>query len=282
MYSCKKAILKYFAEFTAYINGQDVYVMFSNGGHRLVDSVDDFSEDVKYIILKDSYFIYRKALAEGKTIQVFVDYTTKYNDRTWIDADTIHAYIPVKNYRIKPNEPTFPCYYKEKSSGIIVYFKGDDNPNCYNLPGQYLGTVIKGNCGLQSSTGFKWRCWDTFINPDRWEHLKNYIEEPKFKVGDWVRLNDEIAKVSAVVDGIIDNLELNGKFYLPLRKDTLELWEPQPNEWCIFTSSEDPTDIALGKFTGMSGNLYVSSAVRGSSWTYCEPFIGTLPTGCTK
>ena len=275
----KEVIKKYKAEFDHWLDEGSI---LCRSKANLQESWNEIKEplwlDIYLYIINDEYVEFRKAFADGKKIE-FLD-TVDYSWTTWEPSVGFGSHTG--GYRIKPDEPKFPCYYKEKSSGIIVYFKGDDNPNCYNLPGQYLGTVIKGNCGLQSSTGFKWRCWDTFINPDRWEHLKNYIEEPKFKVGDLVRLNDEIAKVSAVVDGIIDNLELNGKFYLPLRKDTLELWEPQPNEWCIFTSSEDPTDIALGKFTGMSGNLYVSSAVRGSSWTYCEPFIGTLPTGCTK
>ena len=197
MYSCKKAILKYFAEFTAYINGRDVYVMFSNGGHRLVDSVDDFSEDVKYIILKDSYFIYRKALAEGKTIQVFVDYTTKYNDRTWIDADTIHAYIPVKNYRIKPNEPTF------KVGDWVVY----DN-------------------------------------------------QPEYEIGQW-------------------NLKFEQSYILSDSKECYELWKPQPNEWCWFWDNNDSHRL-LARYENAldsDGKHY---------YGYCEPFIGTLPTGCTK
>ena len=59
----KEIILKYLTEFNAWVKGQEVYVMFSNRGHRLVDSLEDFNEDVKYIVLKDSYFFYRKALA---------------------------------------------------------------------------------------------------------------------------------------------------------------------------------------------------------------------------
>ena len=331
----KELIKKYKAEFDWWVDGGSILykVNGSNFNERnwlpMTEHNPVWEPNFTYII-NDEYVEFRKAQAEGKIIQ-FYDMTEKLHKLDWYDAIEYGNEYTFNDFditciRVKPTEPNFPCYYKEKSSGIIVYFKGDDNPNCYNLPGQCLGTVIKGNCGLQSSTGFKWRCWDTFINPDRWEHLKNYIEEPKFKVGQSIRqightlvytiskyFNKEyrLDNHSGLVSFRLDEQHLfelvepkfkvgdyvvntthtkpykpyifqsNVEVTLPLYSH-IKLWEPQPNEWCIFTSLDDPTDIALGKFTGMSGNSYVSSAVSGSSWAYCEPFIGTLPTGCTK
>jgi hypothetical protein len=100
----KTTVLKYFTEFKAWCEDKEVYVMFNNGGHRLVDSIEDFNETVKYIILKDSYFTYRKALAEGKTIQ-FQGYAPKYTK--WVDTDTIDTSFEPGEYRIKPDEPQF-------------------------------------------------------------------------------------------------------------------------------------------------------------------------------
>ena len=108
----REVILKYLTEFNAWVKGQEVYVMFSNGGHRLVNSLEDFNEDVKYIVLRDSYFFYRKALAEGKTIQL--NEAEKFDDsnRGWVDLSCKSLgkstnLFPVNYYRIKPDEPKF-------------------------------------------------------------------------------------------------------------------------------------------------------------------------------
>ena len=98
----KEIILKYLTEFNAWVKGQEVYVMFSNGGHRLVDSLEDFNEDVKYIVLKDSYFFYRKALAEGKTIEYLGQ-----SSNVWHEVPEPDFILHPTCYRIKPDEPKF-------------------------------------------------------------------------------------------------------------------------------------------------------------------------------
>ena len=107
----KEVILKYLTEFNAWVKGQEVYVIFNNGGHRLVDSLEDFNEDVRYILLKDSYFPYRIALAEGKTVQCNAregenDITyTAYGHLWWVD--TTEFKYATRFYRIKPDKPEF-------------------------------------------------------------------------------------------------------------------------------------------------------------------------------
>ena len=98
----KEIILKYLTEFNAWVKGQEVYVMFSNGGHRLVDSLEDFNEDVKYIVLKDSYFFYRKALAEGKVIEYLGQ-----SSNLWHEVPEPDFILHPTCYRIKPDEPKF-------------------------------------------------------------------------------------------------------------------------------------------------------------------------------
>ena len=104
----KEAILKYLTEFNAWVKGQEVYVMFSNGEHRLVDSLEDFNEDVKYIVLKDSYFFYRKALAEGKEVQVKECPT---DGDGWYTPQSLkegtHVFDKTFTYRVKPDRPEF-------------------------------------------------------------------------------------------------------------------------------------------------------------------------------
>ena len=105
----KEIILKYLTEFNAWVKGQEVYVMFNNGGHRLVDSLEDFNKDVKYIVLRDSYFPYRTALAEGKTIEY---YTIANYKCTITRMDELEVLIKANHsgkyiFRIKPEEPEF-------------------------------------------------------------------------------------------------------------------------------------------------------------------------------
>lgn len=98
----KEVILKYLTEFNAWVKGEEVYVMFNNGGHRLVNSLEDFNKDVKYIVIKDSYFLYRKALADGKTIEERYYTPTDH----WGKHLSGFAISP-KMLRIKPEEPEF-------------------------------------------------------------------------------------------------------------------------------------------------------------------------------
>ena len=103
----KEIILKYLTEFNAWVKGQEVYVMFNNGGHRLVDSLEDFNKDVKYIVLRDSYFPYRTALAEGKTVQYMNSNGEIKSLDDWDNIGWKKFKGCVENYRIKPEEPEF-------------------------------------------------------------------------------------------------------------------------------------------------------------------------------
>ncbi len=62
---------------------------------------------------------------------------------------------------------TFPCYYKENSSGIVVYFEKEGSAGDYSP----RGIVVEGTSCLQKTLGFTWRCWSTFTNPNRWTEV---------------------------------------------------------------------------------------------------------------
>ena len=113
-------------------------------------------------------------------------------------------------------------------------------------------------------------------------------EEPKFKVGDWVR------------DGktIYQFIEPSSTYSYKLSLDRCELWQPQLGEWCWFYTSRSYDTPCLRKFITIINDTYIAlnsqnskhitptevpSFKKGISDSYvtyknCEPFIGQLPS----
>ena len=106
----KKLIKKYKKEFDYWLEGGDIIAKFKNGGWVKSSPNIDFSwavpEQVLAIVIDDEYVEFRKALAEGKTIQ---HYNTIHTPHKWTDViykDTIKFSDNI-SYRIKPEEPEF-------------------------------------------------------------------------------------------------------------------------------------------------------------------------------
>lgn len=199
----KEVILKYLTEFNAWVKGQEVYVMFNNGGHQLVDSLEDFNKDVKYIVLRDSYFPYRTALAEGRTVEVYTTYGVKaLDEQPWrrfaIGCSTFD--LPVECYRIKP-------------------------------------------------------------------------EEPKFKVGDFVRyIHTNSQKPLRIININCERYYFENAEII-LRVDEIEKWEPKGGEVCIFWDTRGSHAI-IDTFRFKTNNKYHT---ENTFWDNCMPFTGVLP-----
>lgn len=75
------------------------------------------------IIIDDEYSELRKALCDGKTIQVYY----KFND-TWNDTIKPEFKDNLSNYRIKPEEPEFKIgdFVKNESIGLIKQYSLSD------------------------------------------------------------------------------------------------------------------------------------------------------------
>ena len=205
----REVILKYLTEFNAWVKGQEVYVMFSNGGHRLVDSLEDFNEDVKYIVLKDSYFFYRKALAEGKTVQANINYwsfpeTEEFNWQDIASPDSFNKFNLI-NLRIKP-------------------------------------------------------------------------DEPKFKVGDFVRYVHSTQAIALEINNINGNRYYFTNSEMSCLKHELEPWTPVKGEWCWFYDNPNKDKYCnLSQFGGESnGRCFKTNC--GTPWNFCEPFLNSLPS----
>jgi len=213
----KELIKKYKAEFDHWLNGGNVL------RHELVTGSLILAHDTTWktvpqsmfgwgcnyntFIINDKYAEFRKALADGKTVEF-----RQTEEDLWTTANGLF-HLPVQCYRIKP-------------------------------------------------------------------------DEPKFKVGDWVRVIN-----SSIIFPILEenvsrykNINSNWDFndgYDTYPKQKLEPWQPKLGEWCWFYAHIEGEHLSLGKFLRRNGESYVYYDIALDEEVitfYCEPFIGTLPS----
>lgn len=107
----KELIKKYKKEFEHWVNEGKLlcYTEVEGPYYEVSDATWEFACDVGFII-NDEYVEFRKALAEGKTVEVLTEESNinrKYwslDVYTWTKTQDIDTNIEVKNYRIKPEE----------------------------------------------------------------------------------------------------------------------------------------------------------------------------------
>ena len=120
----KELIKKYSAEFSNWLNGGKILAYYkkddepkwwtdeesiSCGGNDNFSNIIEksLSPDDVLIVIDDSYSIYRKALAEGKIVEVATDYNDVdgYIWKSMEDEEFHH--FSIDEIRIKPEEPKF-------------------------------------------------------------------------------------------------------------------------------------------------------------------------------
>lgn len=99
-------IKKYKAEFDHWLNGGEVIYNFKDNRKFYNLTWDESIDALNYIIVNDEYVEFRKALAEGKTIQ-WTSSDNQYDYPLWEIVTKIDTYFPVNRYRIKSEEPQF-------------------------------------------------------------------------------------------------------------------------------------------------------------------------------
>jgi len=227
-----------------------------------------FDVDFNYV-QNDEYAEFRKALADGKKIQFF------YRG-AWRDC---YCYAPNHSfeeshtlYRIKqePKEPEFPCYFREKSSGIVVKFPEKSNRDYYSLNREFGVVVESSTTQAQKTLGFEWRCWDTFSNPDDWEQIHNYQEIAKFNVGDWVIYNNQPEYEFILWNEKSERHYKNNDF-----KNRYTLWKPKKGEFCVFWN-RDIQEYFVTQFQGKVGETYFTKFEDGFRHIAPLEFIQTL------
>lgn len=143
----KETIIKYEKEFLAWCKGDSVLLGAPASMHDrtlIWREVRDFSDwkplDTVYV-LNDSYSDYRKALAEGKSIEFYelVDEdefdSTKdvYKWLEWRSATPSSAFTKTLNYRIKPEEPKFKVGDWVRDGKTIYQFIEPSSTYSYKL-----------------------------------------------------------------------------------------------------------------------------------------------------
>lgn len=104
----------------------------------------------------------------------------------------------------------------------------------------------------------------------------------QFKVGDWV-----IEIHSKEIHQIIELFPDICRVRKPISEITYSteytdfiLWQPKEGEWCWFYDDTEGTPI-FGRFYKQDkdfGNCCYPQHQINSQYSYCEPFIGELPT----
>lgn len=124
-------IKKYKAEFDHWLNGGIILFKFKDNREFYNFNWNESIEEVDYIVINDEYVEFRKALAEGNTIQC-------NQSGYWEDLNHIPLFNQnISNYRIKPEEPQFKVgdfvriipkskraltnYGNQNSIGIVKY-----------------------------------------------------------------------------------------------------------------------------------------------------------------
>ena len=201
----KELIKKYKAEFAHWLNGGKLQAKFVNDPwEEATEGIFSFTTINFILVIEDEYVELRKALAEGKTIQMYCKYdgvTPIWDDMTEV-IKSIGFVMTKENYRIKP-------------------------------------------------------------------------EEPKFKIGDWVRdlRDNRVFQINSVNFNL--NLSITNGVYIH--------WQPKPGEWCWFYQSkrEIPTLGNLKHFSDKDSFCAYSTPKASMSvkyFKYYEPFLGQLPT----
>jgi len=106
-------------------------------------------------------------------------------------------------------------------------------------------------------------------------------DEPKFKVGDWVCYVDQelmsdyprVLQVSEYLDE--DNIILTG-FDGHNQHDELELWVPQPGEYCKFYDVDEAM-FTVAPYGFCDYNSEIQLEYFSSNFDYCEPYLEPLP-----
>ena len=193
----KELINKYRPEFDHWLNeGKILYKHIHSNAWWNEDPWNYSPSYITAIIINDEYSIYRKALAEGKTIQYLGQSSNVWHE------------VP---------EPDFNLH-----------------PTCYR------------------------------IKPD----------EPKFKVGDFVKFTDISNKHPQQIIKIEDEI-----VYTEFNKCLLTqliLWTPIKGEWCWFYDIVSVKSAALAQFKEINNNYFMS--ITDTSWKCCEPFLNSLPS----
>lgn len=195
----KELINKYKPEFDHFLNeGKILYKHINSSAWRNDEPWDYSPVYITAIIINDEYSEFRKALAEGKTIEYLGQ-----SSNVWHEVQ----------------EPDFNLH-----------------PTCYR------------------------------IKPD----------EPKFKVGDFVRYAYSTPARALEINNINGNRYYFTNSEMSCLEYELEPWTPVKGEWCWFTDSKSSKYAIVSQFKETWNAEFIS--ITDAYWKFCEPFLNSRPS----
>lgn len=206
----KQLINKYKPEFDHWLNGGSVLIKSDLAWCPIATEFTwscNISVDA-LLVINDAYSEFRKALAEGKTIQLNEAEKFADSNRGWVDLS---------------------CKSLGKSTHLFPV-------NCYR------------------------------IKPD----------EPKFKIGDFVRYIYANSTKALEINNINGNRYYFTNSEMACLEYELELWTPVKSEWCWFYDEASNKYSHLARFNEMWNNRFRSTT--DTPWQFCEPFLNSLPS----
>lgn len=175
------------------------------------------------------------------------------------------------------------------------FFNTNDEYYIYIIDDEYVefrkalaeGKTVQANINYWSFPETEKFNWQDIASPDSFNkfnllNLRIKPDEPKFKVGDFVRY------VRAHAPRALEINNINGDRYnftnseMSCLEHELEPWSPVKGEWCWFYDNLDRKYSHLAQFYDMnisednSLSTFMSNPII--KWYYCEPFLNSRPS----
>ena len=122
--------------------------------------------------------------------------------------------------------------------------------------------------------------WHEVQEPDFNLHPTCYRikpDEPKFKVGDFVRYVHSTTAIALEINNINGNRYYFTNSEMSCLQHELELWTPVKGEWCWFYDNPNSNKYCNLSQSGEFNVRYFKTNC-GTSWNFCEPFLNSLPS----
>ncbi len=211
----KQLINKYKHEFDHWLNEGKILYKHIHSDVWYNEDPWDYSPDyIIAIIINDEYSKFRKALSEGKTIQIY---------------DVIEQHI---------SDRTFDKFGWRDFKSFTASSSFSKTPDLYR------------------------------IKPD----------EPKFKVGDFVRYIHTTYPRALEINNINGNRYYFTNSEMSCLEHELEPWTPVKDEWCWFYDNPNKDKYCNLSKSGGEFNVRYFKTNCGTSWNFCEPFLNSLPS----
>lgn len=149
------------------------------------------------------------------------------------------------------------------------------------------GKTVQANINYWSFPETEEFNWQDIASPDSFNkfnliNLRIKPNEPKFKVGDFVRYVHSTQAIALEINNINGNRYYFTNSEMSCLKHELEPWTPIKNEWCWFYYNPDNKYSHLAQFYDMnisednSLSTFMSSPI--TKWKCCEPFLNSRPS----